>query len=71
MAFGKPTKYWKLDVDKVQGGYEVYDDAILQASDAYVGRMVIFYFILFYFVLLLLFFCCNNLLLIINKARPS
>ena len=66
MAFGKPTKYWKLDVDKVQGGYEVYDDAILQASDAYVGRMVIFYF-----VLLLLLFCCNNLLLIINKARPG
>ena len=40
MAFGKPTKYWKLDIDKVDGGTKVYDEAVQKASDVYVSRMV-------------------------------
>lgn len=40
MAFGKPTKYWKLDINKVDGGVEAYDEAIQKASDVYVSRMV-------------------------------
>ena len=47
MAFGRPTKYWKLDINKVDGGTEAYDEAIQKASDVYVSRMVssqVFYF---------------------------
>lgn len=40
MAFGKPTKYWRLDINNVDGGVEEYDEAIQKASDVYVGRMV-------------------------------
>lgn len=40
MAFGKPTKYWKLDINKVNGGIEAYDEAVQKASDVYVSRMV-------------------------------
>ena len=39
MAFGKPTKYWKLDINKVDS-LESYDEGIQKASDVYVGRMV-------------------------------
>ncbi|KAF6034367.1 TMEM222 [Bugula neritina] len=37
MAFGKPTKYWQLDVDSV--GYDVWDRAVYEASEIYKGRM--------------------------------
>ena len=29
MAFGKPTKYWQLDVNKVQGGLNVWDQGVV------------------------------------------
>jgi transmembrane protein 222 len=40
MAFGKPTKFWKLDVSKVLGGEAAWDRAIILASEEYKGRMV-------------------------------
>ncbi len=41
MAFGKPTKYWQLNVDKVVDGQSGWDDAVKHASDIYMHRMVI------------------------------
>ncbi|XP_077384420.1 transmembrane protein 222a [Festucalex cinctus] len=39
MGFGKPTKYWKLDVDKVRGnGAATWDEAVHDASEEYKGR---------------------------------
>ncbi|XP_042280754.1 transmembrane protein 222-like isoform X2 [Thunnus maccoyii] len=36
MGFGRPTKYWKLDVDKVCGhGAATWDKAVLDASEEY------------------------------------
>lgn len=35
MAFGKPTRYLQLDVDKVSGGTESWDRAVRQASEEY------------------------------------
>ncbi|KAJ8273442.1 hypothetical protein GJAV_G00101660 [Gymnothorax javanicus] len=40
MAFGRPTKYWKLDVRKVRaGGPEAWDRAVSEASVEYQHRM--------------------------------
>ncbi|XP_014056026.1 transmembrane protein 222 [Salmo salar] len=39
MAFGRPTKYWKLDVDKVCGtGSAAWDKAVHDASEEYKCR---------------------------------
>ncbi|XP_014025634.1 transmembrane protein 222-like [Salmo salar] len=39
MAFGRPTKYWKLDVDKVCGtGSAAWDKAVHNASEEYKCR---------------------------------
>ncbi|CAL9706014.1 unnamed protein product [Knipowitschia caucasica] len=39
MGFGKPTKYWKLDVDKVCGnGAVTWDKAVYDASEEYKSR---------------------------------
>ncbi|XP_023670649.1 uncharacterized protein [Paramormyrops kingsleyae] len=40
MAFGRPTKYWRLDVSKVCGGSpEVWDAAVRDASQQYGHKM--------------------------------
>ncbi|KHJ91014.1 leucine Rich repeat-containing domain protein [Oesophagostomum dentatum] len=39
MGFGWPTMYWKLTPELVDGGAEMYDRAIREASDEYKGRM--------------------------------
>ncbi|KAJ8334916.1 hypothetical protein SKAU_G00405550 [Synaphobranchus kaupii] len=40
MAFGRPTKYWKLDVGKVHAsGSNAWDLAVRDASEAYKHRM--------------------------------
>uniref|UniRef100_A0A9J8C877 Transmembrane protein 222a n=1 Tax=Cyprinus carpio carpio TaxID=630221 RepID=A0A9J8C877_CYPCA len=40
MAFGKPTKYWKLDKNKVYGGgANAWDLAVHEASEEYKNRM--------------------------------
>ncbi|XP_061616765.1 transmembrane protein 222 [Phyllopteryx taeniolatus] len=40
MAFGKPTKYWMLDVSKVYaGGLSAWDMAVHDASEEYKHRM--------------------------------
>ncbi|KAJ8373237.1 hypothetical protein AAFF_G00267290 [Aldrovandia affinis] len=40
MAFGRPTKYWRLDVSKVYGsGSNAWDTAIHNASEEYKHRM--------------------------------
>ncbi|XP_026861102.1 transmembrane protein 222a isoform X6 [Electrophorus electricus] len=40
MAFGKPTKYWKLDKDKLySGGFSAWDTAVHDASEEYKHRM--------------------------------
>ncbi|KAJ3598333.1 hypothetical protein NHX12_001844 [Muraenolepis orangiensis] len=39
MGFGRPTKYWKLDVDKVCGsGPATWDKAVYDASEEYKCR---------------------------------
>ncbi|XP_020504606.1 transmembrane protein 222 [Labrus bergylta] len=39
MGFGRPTKYWKLDVDKVCGnGAATWDKAVFDASEEYKCR---------------------------------
>lgn len=39
MGFGRPTKYWKLDVDKVCGnGAATWDKAVYDASEEYKCR---------------------------------
>lgn len=35
MAFGKPTRYLQLDVSRVEGGPEAWDQAVREASDEY------------------------------------
>lgn len=43
MGFGRPTRYWQLDVDRVQimgNKREVWDRAVKEASDEYKMRMV-------------------------------
>lgn len=40
MAFGKPTKYWKLDADKVYAsGPNAWDTSVNDASEEYKQRM--------------------------------
>ncbi|XP_029115711.1 transmembrane protein 222-like [Scleropages formosus] len=40
MAFGKPTRYWKLDVSKVDSSSsDVWDAAVFDASEEYKRRM--------------------------------
>lgn len=39
MAFGKPTKYWQLKVNKARGGQNGWDRAVTDASEAYKKRM--------------------------------
>ncbi|XP_051922670.1 transmembrane protein 222-like [Hippocampus zosterae] len=39
MGFGRPTKYWKLDVNKVRGnGAATWDKAVYDASEEYKSR---------------------------------
>ena len=40
MAFGEPTKIWKLKIDRVQGGSRGWDYAVTEASLDYGGRIV-------------------------------
>ena len=43
MAFGRATRYWQLDVEKVSGSNnkrETWDRAVKEASDEYKKRMV-------------------------------
>lgn len=51
MGFGRPTRYWKLNADKVQtnGGSkrEVWDRSVKEASDEYKMRMVFTQFLKF------------------------
>jgi hypothetical protein len=42
MGFGRPTKYWKLDPEKVKGGAAAWDRSVAEASEEYKGRMVRF-----------------------------
>lgn len=44
MAFGKPTRYWQLDIDKVPAANkkETWDRSVKEASDEYKMRMVNF-----------------------------
>ncbi|XP_066249733.1 transmembrane protein 222 [Euwallacea similis] len=39
MAFGRPTKYWRLDPNIAQGGIHGWDCAIAEASEIYKSRM--------------------------------
>ena len=42
MAFGKPTRYWQLNLDKIPSASnknEVWDRAVADASDEYKNRM--------------------------------
>ncbi|KFM69502.1 Transmembrane protein 222, partial [Stegodyphus mimosarum] len=39
MAFGKPTKYWQLNVNQLKGGRSKWDAAVSEASEEYKGRM--------------------------------
>lgn len=39
MGFGWPTRYLQLDVNKVEGGAESWDDAVQKASTEYGKRM--------------------------------
>lgn len=38
MAFGKPTKYWKLNPEMVKGGGAAWDSAVTEASEMFKGR---------------------------------
>jgi hypothetical protein len=43
MAFGRATRYWQLDVEKVSGSgnkKDTWDRAVKEASDEYKKRMV-------------------------------
>jgi hypothetical protein len=40
MGFGKPTKYWQLNPQRVRGAAELWDRAISDASEEYKTRMV-------------------------------
>nr|AEE62102.1 unknown [Dendroctonus ponderosae] len=39
MAFGRPTKYWKLNANAARGGAAGWDSAVSEASDIYKTRM--------------------------------
>ena len=41
MAFGKPTKYLQMDINKVAGGEMTWNRAIDHASDVYSRKMVL------------------------------
>lgn len=44
MGFGRPTRYWKLSIDKipfVSNKKETWDRAVKEASEEYKKRMVI------------------------------
>ena len=40
MAFGRPTKYWQLDPDRVAGGTNTWNEGVNKASEIYMNRMV-------------------------------
>jgi hypothetical protein len=43
MAFGRATRYWQLDAEKVSGSgnkKDTWDRAVKEASDEYKKRMV-------------------------------
>lgn len=40
MAFGRPTKYWQLDSDRVAGGRNTWNEGVSKASEIYMNRMV-------------------------------
>ena len=40
MAFGRPTKIWKLDLNRVKNGTRGWDYAVTEASLDYGGRIV-------------------------------
>ena len=40
MAFGKPTKYWRLDLEKIPHGSSAWDKGVIEASNIYKKRMV-------------------------------
>lgn len=42
-AFGRPTKYWKLDPNKASGGLRGWDEGIEKASIVYCKRMVCYF----------------------------
>lgn len=52
MGFGRPTRYWQLDPERVPAMVgnkrEVWDRAVKEASDEYKMRMVCFSFIFFF-----------------------
>ncbi len=39
MAFGWPTRYWRLEPAKARGGANGFDEAVTKASDIYKSRM--------------------------------
>ncbi|XP_062605804.1 transmembrane protein 222-like [Saccostrea cucullata] len=39
MAFGRPTKYWQLDLNNVPKGKEKWDKSVAEASEEYKHRM--------------------------------
>ena len=39
MAFGKPTRYWRLDPQRAAGGVSGWDRAVAEASEVYSHRM--------------------------------
>lgn len=39
MAFGRPTKYWRLQPSLARGGVAGWDQAVTEASEIYKGRM--------------------------------
>lgn len=39
MAFGKPTKYWRLSLEKVPHGSSAWDKGVIEASNIYKKRM--------------------------------
>lgn len=54
MGFGRPTRYWRLDIDKVpfvHNKKETWDRSVKEASDEYKKRMVSFYGSKFLFIL--------------------
>lgn len=39
MGFGRPVKYWQLDLKEVKGGAAAWDQAVTEASEIYKKRM--------------------------------
>ena len=50
MAFGRPTRYLQLDVDKVPNGNkkEAWDRGVTEASEEYKMRMVRLYIYIYF-----------------------